>query len=97
MRYLIKEGIIVSSQGQEKGDILIQDEKILQVGQGLSPGDEETEVIDGTGKYIFPGFIDTHTHFDLDAGDFHTADDFYTGTKAAVAGGTTTVLSLIHI
>ncbi|MCI8297935.1 MAG: dihydropyrimidinase [Lachnospiraceae bacterium] len=92
MRYLIKEGIIVSSQGQEKGDILIQDEKILQVGQGLSPGDEETEVIDGTGKYIFPGFIDTHTHFDLDAGDFHTADDFYTGTKAAVAGGTTTVL-----
>ena len=43
MRYLIKEGIIVSSQGQEKGDILIQDEKILQVGQGLSPGDEETE------------------------------------------------------
>ena len=41
---------------------------------------------------LFPGFIDTHTHFNLDAGDFFTADDFQTGTKAAIAGGTTTIL-----
>lgn len=92
MRYRIKEGIIVSPEGQKKGDILIEGEKIVKVGGDLSADAGEAEVIDGSGRYIFPGFIDTHTHFDLDAGDFHTADDFYTGTKAAVAGGTTTVL-----
>lgn len=95
MRYLIKEGIIVSPDGQKKGDILIEGEKIVKVGQGLLADPGETEVIDGSGKYIFPGFIDTHTHFDLDAGGFCTADDFYTGTRAAVAGGTTLVLDFV--
>ncbi|MCD8300935.1 MAG: dihydropyrimidinase [Clostridiales bacterium] len=90
MKYLIKNGTLVSSQECRHEDILIEGEKILCTGPDLEVAD--AEVIDASGKYIFPGFIDTHTHFDLDAGDFHTADDFYTGTKAAIAGGTTTVL-----
>lgn len=90
MKYLIKNGALVSSAGRCRADLLTQDGKIAQIGQGLSA--EDAQVIDASGKYIFPGFIDTHTHFDLDAGDFHTADDFATGTKAALAGGTTAIL-----
>ena len=90
MKYLIKNGAVVSSAGRCRADLLTQDGKIAQIGQGLSA--EDAQVIDASGKYIFPGFIDTHTHFDLDAGDFHTADDFATGTKAALAGGTTAIL-----
>lgn len=90
MRYLIKNGTVVYSKGSYTADILIEDEKILQVAKTIDTSD--ARVIDASGKYIFPGFIDTHTHFDLDAGEFHTADDFYTGTKAAIAGGTTSIL-----
>lgn len=90
MKYLIKNGTVVSAENCRKADVLIEGEKVAEVASGIeSPG---AEVIDASGKFIFPGFIDTHTHFDLDAGDFHTADDFYTGTKAAVAGGTTVIL-----
>lgn len=90
MRYLFKNGTLVSSAGCFRADLLIDREKIVQVGQDLSAGDAQE--VDVSGRYIFPGFIDTHTHFDLDAGDFHTADDFASGTRAALAGGTTSIL-----
>lgn len=90
MRYLFKNGTLVSSSGCCQADLLTDGEKIAQIGRGVSA--EDAQVIDASGKYIFPGFIDTHTHFDLDAGDFHTADDFATGTRAALAGGTTSIL-----
>lgn len=90
MGYLIKNGTVVYSKGSYKADILIEGDKIAQVAHKITA--TPAKVIDASGKYIFPGFIDTHTHFDLDAGDFHTADDFYTGTKAAIAGGTTSIL-----
>ncbi len=90
MKYLFKNGVLVSSAGCFQADLLIQGEKIAQIGQELSVKDAQE--IDVSGKYIFHGFIDAHTHFDLDAGDFHTVDDFATGTKAALAGGTTAIL-----
>lgn len=90
MGYLIKNGTVVYSRGSYTADILIEDDKIVQVAHRITAADAKE--IDASGKYIFPGFIDTHTHFDLDAGDFRTADDFYTGTKAAIAGGTTSIL-----
>lgn len=52
----------------------------------------EVEIIDCTGKYIFPGFIDGHTHFDLSVAGTTTIDDFQSGTKAAISGGTTTII-----
>lgn len=90
MSILLKGGIVVSPEGSQKADIRIKGEFIEEVGEDLSPNGER--VIDVREKLIFPGFIDTHTHFDLDAGEFFTADNFATGTKAAIAGGTTTIL-----
>ena len=53
---------------------------------------EEAQEIDVSGKILFPGFIDGHTHFDLEVAGTVTADDFETGTKAAILGGTTFVI-----
>ena len=90
MKYLLKNGTVVSAEKSEKLDVLVNGEKIERVGAGL--WDEEAQVIDVSGKLIFPGFIDGHTHFDLEVAGTVTADDFETGTKAALAGGTTMVV-----
>lgn len=90
MKTLIKNGIVVSGTEQRQADILIEDEKIKKVDSKLT--ETADQIFDASGKYVFPGFIDAHTHFDLDAGEFRTADDFYSGTKAAVRGGTTTII-----
>lgn len=90
MKTLLKGGQVVSAAGVCPLDILIEDEKITAVGPDLEqPG---AELADMAGKLIFPGFIDAHTHFDLHVAGTVTADDFYTGTKAALLGGTTTIV-----
>lgn len=90
MKYLLKNGRIVSGTGVKKADLLIEDEKISEVGENLKA--EDAEMIDVDGKLLFPGFIDGHTHFDLEVAGTVTADDFETGTRAAVLGGTTLVI-----
>ncbi len=90
MKTLLKGGRVVSGQGVKKADVLIEGSRIAQVGNDLSA--EGAMVVDISGKLLFPGFIDAHTHFDLAVAGTVTADDFETGTKAAVSGGTTTVV-----
>ena len=90
MKYLLKNGTIVSGSGILDQDVLIDGEKIVRVGENLPA--EDAEVIDVTGKLLFPGFIDGHTHFDLGVAGTVTADDFETGTRAAILGGTTLVI-----
>ena len=90
MRILIKNGTVVRSTGKRKADVLVKDGKIVRIAPDIES--EADRVIDAARCFIFAGFIDTHTHFDLDLGVTVTADDFETGTKAAVVGGTTTVL-----
>ena len=90
MKYLLKNGTVVSGTGTKKADILIEGEKIAAVGENLPA--EGAEVLDLKGKLLFPGFIDGHTHFDLEVAGTVTADDFETGTKAAILGGTTLVI-----
>ena len=68
----------------------MENEKILQVGRNLS--DPLARAIDVTGMLLMPGFIDAHTHFDLDVCNTTTADDFDSGTKSAIRGGTTTIV-----
>lgn len=87
---ILKGGVVVGSKKSIEADIKIDGEKIIQVGPSLDT--EGAQVVDVKGKLLFPGFIDTHTHFDLDSGAFHTADNFETGTKGAIAGGTTCIL-----
>lgn len=90
MRICIKNGIVVNSNGRMHSDVLIEGDKISAIEPSIDLPDAQT--IDARGCYVFPGFIDTHTHFDLDLGTTITADDFNTGTAAALLGGTTTVL-----
>lgn len=90
MKYLFKNGTVVSGRGTRRADVLVENEKILQVGRNLS--DPLARAIDVTGKLLMPGFIDAHTHFDLDVCNTTTADDFDSGTKSAIRGGTTTIV-----
>lgn len=90
MKTLLKGGSVVSGEGAAVCDVLIEDDKIARTGIGLADADAQT--VDVSGKLLFPGFIDAHTHFDLEAAGTVTADDFVTGSKAALLGGTTTVI-----
>lgn len=90
MKYLFKNGTVVSGRGTRRADVLVENEKILQVGRNLS--DPLARAIDVTGKLLMPGFIDAHTHFDLDVCNTTTADNFDSGTKSAIRGGTTTIV-----
>ena len=90
MKYLLKNGTVISGAGTRKQDVLVEGEKIIKVGEELSQPD--AKVVDVSGKLLFPGFIDGHTHFDLEVAGTVTADDFETGTRAAILGGTTLVI-----
>lgn len=90
MGIIIKGGTIVTSNSTYKGDIRIENEQIAEINQNIDI--ENNDILDITGYFIMPGGIDTHTHFDMNAGMTMTADDFKTGSKAAILGGTTTIL-----
>lgn len=90
MKRLLKGGSVVSGQGIKAADVLIYGEIIQAVGQNLTCEDAATE--DMTGKLLMPGFIDAHTHFDLDVCNTTTADDFASGSRSALRGGTTMVI-----
>ena len=95
---LISGGTVVSATGRNRADVLVDGESIQAV---LAPGsrvlgtDVATHVdrvIDATGKYVIPGGIDAHTHFELPFGGTEASDTFESGTRAAAWGGTTTVV-----
>lgn len=90
MSIIIKGGTIVTPRKSYISDIKIQGEIIAEIGENLE--DDKAQIIDATGCLLFPGFIDSHTHLDLDTGYTRTADNFKTGTAAAIVGGTTTIL-----
>ena len=90
MRTLFKGGTVVSGTGTKRADLLVEDEKIVEAGKNLKT--DADRVVDVSGCLLFPGFIDAHTHFDLYVCNTTTADDFYTGSRAALRGGTTTVI-----
>ena len=90
MKRLFKGGTIVGAGASQRADLLVCNDKIVLIGKDLASSD--AEVVDVRGKLLFPGFIDAHTHFDLDVCNTTTADDFETGSAAAVCGGTTMVI-----
>lgn len=90
MELLIQNGTVVNETGRARADVLVRGGRVAAVGEGLSCAGVMR--IDAAGCFVLPGFIDTHTHFDLDTGSARTADDFITGGRAAILGGTTAVL-----
>lgn len=90
MKTLLQGGSIVTASGVTRADLLIDGEKIAAIGTGLCADGAPT--VDVSGRLLFPGFIDGHTHMNLAVAGTVTADDFATGTQAAIAGGTTTIV-----
>ena len=93
MPTLIKGGNLVTAEESFSADILVEGEKISQIGQNLQVA--EAEVVDATGKMILPGGVDPHVHLDLPMSGTVSSDDHYTGTKAAAFGGTTTIIDFV--
>jgi len=88
MSTVIRNGTIVTADRTWTADVLIADGKIAAIGQGLS-GDA---VVDAGGCYVMPGGIDPHTHLEFPFMHTYSADDFESGTRAALSGGTTMVI-----
>ena len=90
MSILIKNGRVITAVDDFRGDVFIEKETVSLIGKSLEM--EADEVIDASGKYLFPGGLDPHTHLDMPFGGTVSADDFETGTLAAAHGGTTTLI-----
>ncbi|AEH87928.1 dihydropyrimidinase [Mesorhizobium opportunistum] len=88
MTKVIKNGTVVTADRTWKADVLFSHGKIVAIGSDLH-GDHE---YDATGCYIMPGGIDPHTHLEMPFMGTYSADDFESGTRAALAGGTTMVV-----
>jgi len=93
MSILIKNGRIVTAESDYIADLFIEGEQISAIGKDLNyPADK---IIDATGKLVFPGGIDPHVHLDMPFMGAYSSDDYETGTRAAMHGGTTMVIDFI--
>ncbi|MCK0713956.1 dihydropyrimidinase [Chromohalobacter sarecensis] len=94
MTILIRGGTVVTHDDIYRADVLCVDGRIAAVGVDLeAPAD--AEVIDASGQYVMPGGIDPHTHMQLPFMGTVASEDFYTGTAAGLAGGTTTIIDFV--
>ncbi|MDP3450003.1 MAG: amidohydrolase family protein, partial [Anaerolineaceae bacterium] len=94
MLTLIKYGTLVTEEKSLTADLLIEDDKIIQIAEKIEIR-EEIKVVDATGLFVLPGGVDVHVHLDLPMFGTVSSDDHYTGTKAAAFGGTTTVIDFV--
>ena len=93
MALLIRNGEIITASERYFADILCEGDTIAQIGQNLAaPAD--AEIVDAQGKYVFPGFIDPHTHIYLPFMGTFSKDDYASGSRAALVGGTTTIFDM---
>jgi dihydropyrimidinase len=94
MAIIIQGGTIITSEKTFQSDILIEEERITKITEKITPNQGDT-VLDAVGKFILPGAIDPHVHMHLPVFAGYSADDFYTGSKAAIFGGTTTIIDFV--
>jgi dihydropyrimidinase len=94
MALLIKNGEIVTASERYIADIFCENETITRIERDMSPP-PGADVIDATGKYVFPGFIDPHVHIYLPFMGTYAKDTHETASKAALIGGTTTFIEMI--
>jgi dihydropyrimidinase len=90
MSTLIKDGRIVTASDDYVGDVYVQDGRVALIGATLDV--EADEVIDAAGRYVLPGMVDPHTHYENPFHDTVSCDDFTDGTLSAACGGTTTTV-----
>ena len=94
MATLIKSGTLITASETFQADLLIEDGKISQIGKKIiMPA--ETEIVDAAGKYVLPGGVEAHAHFELPMFGTVSSDDHYSGHRAAAFGGTTTAFDFI--
>ncbi len=94
MSVLIKNGTIVNADQSFQAEVLCADGKIQEIGSNIS-APSGAEVIDAAGQYVMPGGIDPHTHMQLPFMGTVASEDFYTGTAAGLAGGTTMIIDFV--
>src|ERR1700729_2657658 len=93
MALLIKNGEIVTASERYQADIYCEDETISRIDRDISAPPGAT-VVDATGKFVFPGFIDPHVHIYLPFMGTYSKDTYEAGSKAALVGGTTTLIEM---
>ena len=94
MSVLIKNGTIVNADQSFQADVLCADGKTQEIGSNIS-APSGAEIIDAAGQYVMPGGIDPHTHMQLPFMGTVASEDFYTGTAAGLAGGTTMIIDFV--
>lgn len=93
MSILIKNGRVVTAAEDFIADIYVEGEEIVAIGKNLDHAADK--IIDATDKLVFPGGIDPHVHLDMPFMGTYSSDDYETGTRAALHGGTTSVIEFI--
>jgi dihydropyrimidinase len=93
MSILIKNGLLITGAGESRADLFIEGEKISAIGENLQV--KADQVIDAGGLLVLPGGIDPHVHLDMPFMGTFSSDNYETGTRAALHGGTTMVIDFI--
>jgi len=93
MSILIKNGTIATAEESYEADIYCENGKIKEIGKNLKV--EAEKIIDAAGQYVIPGGIDPHTHMELPFMGTVASEDFFTGTSAGAAGGTTMIIDFV--
>ncbi len=92
-RLLVEGGTVVTASGIAPADVLIDGEHVAALlAPGSAPESADLARVDAVGKFVLPGGIDVHTHMEMPFGGTYSADTFFTGTRAAAHGGTTTIV-----
>ncbi len=94
-RLLIKKAECFVNETLVKTDILIENGQISKIAEFIDVRGDDSEIIDAKGKIVFPGGIDPHVHMHLPTPAGFSSDNFHSGSKAALAGGTTTLIDFV--
>src|SRR5262249_45444054 len=91
---LIKNGEVITSDERYVADIFCENETITRIERNIDKVKPD-EVVDASGKYVFPGFIDPHVHIYLPFMGTFAKDNYETASRAALVGGTTTLIEMV--